>query len=307
MPHSRAQKKKRAFPAAAAGILIIILVGIAVVAFVFGNIPGGEPAPEEVAAGVEFLKQKEELDVGEIDRVLADRRQARLIAEHDENIRRLEDPATDIWSLFTDYVILGDSRAVTFSFAGMLSEDRVFADTGNLIWDAEASMDAVTALNPSYLFFCYGLNDIVAGIWDTYDAYVADYEEMLKGVQERFPDALIFVNSILLVKEPERSELITWEEIPQINDLLRQMCERNGFFYIDNDQICEEHWDLYQDDDKHMLPEFYPYWGKNMMRAVYDSVLRDAGIEAGNSEVANADTEAGGNPVYETEAYGYSD
>ena len=307
MAYSHTQKKRSSFPKpAAAAVLITVLVGIAVVAFLIGNPSVSSSSPEEVSAGIDFLHQKESLDTDEIDQVLAERRRARLIAEHDENIRRLEDESTDIWSLFTDYVIFGDSRSVSFSFSGMLSEDRVFADTGNLIWDAETSMDAAAALNPSYIFFNYGLNDIVAGIWDTYDAYVADYEEVLKGAQERFPDALIFVNSILLVKEPERSKLIIWEEIPLINDMLRQMCERDGFFYIDNDQICEEHWDLYQEDEKHLLPEFYPYWGKNMMRAVYDSVLKDAGVDTGSTgSSGDVAEEAGsaGDPFYSGETY----
>ena len=256
-------------------LAVIILAAILAGTAAFGKQYGEAAAPEEISEGVAFLQQQEALNVEEIDRVMADRRKQELIAEYDENIRRLEDESTDVWSLFHDYVLLGDSRAVTFSFAGMLAEDRVFADTGNLIWDAEYSMDSVASLNPAYIFFCYGLNDIVAGIWTTYEDYVSDYEEMLRGVRERLPGATIFVNSILLVREPTRSELYSWEAIPEVNDLLREMCEWNGFIYIDNDQICEEHWDLYQEDDKHMEPEFYPYWGRNMMRAVYDSAFAD--------------------------------
>ena len=121
MAYSHTQKKRSSFPKpAAAAVLITVLVGIAVVAFLFGNPSFSSTAPEEVSAGIDFLHQKESLDVGEIDQVLAERRRTLLIAEHDENIRRLEDESTDIWSLFTDYVIFGDSRSVTFSLGQSL-------------------------------------------------------------------------------------------------------------------------------------------------------------------------------------------
>ena len=46
------------------------------------------------------------------------------------------------------------------------------------------------------------------------------------------------------------------------------MTEQNGFRYIDNTYVAEEHQNLYQDDGLHLQPDFYKYWAANMLTEV---------------------------------------
>ena len=49
------------------------------------------------------------------------------------------------------------------------------------------------------------------------------------------------------------------------------MCARDGYHFVNNDKIAEEHKDLWEIDGIHLLSTFYPYWAVNMMMAVYDT------------------------------------
>ena len=48
------------------------------------------------------------------------------------------------------------------------------------------------------------------------------------------------------------------------------MCEKNGYAFVNNDKLAEEHMDLWDPDSIHLQKEFYPYWAANMMMTVYD-------------------------------------
>ena len=50
--------------------------------------------------------------------------------------------------------------------------------------------------------------------------------------------------------------------------MIKAYCEENGYPYIDNTQIVEEHSDLYDEDGIHLQEDFYEYWAVNMLAEV---------------------------------------
>ena len=49
------------------------------------------------------------------------------------------------------------------------------------------------------------------------------------------------------------------------------MCKENGIVFSNNNQIAEEHGDLYQPDGIHLQPKFYNYWGANLIIAALEA------------------------------------
>lgn len=268
----------------------LLIYGFAVAAlvliflFVKRGIPGGadeQDIPEEsIAQGISFLESMDERSVEEVEAVQKEQRRAVLVAESEEKKEELRNGDVDVWSLFQDYALLGDSRAVGYYYYDYLSEDRVMAEGGLTIRDIETYMEDLISLNPSSIFLCFGLNDVSIGYWDTPEEYAEEYLEILNSMQERIPDTTIYVSSILPARDPafERSE--KWRRIPEFSAKVEEMCEENGYSFVNNDEISEEYSDLWDSDGIHLNREFYPYWATNLILAMYDHAEAELVAEA---------------------------
>ena len=189
--------------------------------------------------------------------------------EREERMEQMLSGEIDVWSLFTDFVLMGDSRAVGFSYYDYMSENRVIAGGGWIIRDIITNLPAVQAINPTSIFLCFGLNDTSIGYWDTGEEYAAEYLDVLNTLQSTFPNANIYVNSILPARDPAFELSSKWYEIPDYSAAVERMCEANGYAFVNNDAIAEEYAYMYDPDGIHLQREFYPYWAANMMLTVY--------------------------------------
>ena len=63
--------------------------------------------------------------------------EAQLLAERDTWLEQLESGQINVWSLFDDAVILGDSRVVGYEFYDFLPDERVLAEGGATIRNVE--------------------------------------------------------------------------------------------------------------------------------------------------------------------------
>lgn len=262
----------------------VALILIAVVVIFFARTGPGAPS-ERVAEGVHYLKTLEEGDVAAVEDILASQRQAKQQAEKDEIMRKVEDKVIDVWSLFTDYVLMGDSRGVGFSYYGFMPEDRVIAGGGWTIRDISYHMDQLRALNPSSIFLCFGLNDTSIGHWDTPEPYAAEYLEVVRSLQQEFPNCTVYVNSILPARDPAFDTSQKWYEIPQYSAAVEKMCQENGIPFVNNDAIAEKYADLWDPDGIHLQEDFYPLWAANMIMTMYGG----ESIETGSAAAAADD------------------
>ena len=264
-------------------ILVAAVILIAVLAVVLHGSGGGQdPVPQaRLDEGLAFLSRLEEKDPAAVDEVLKQRRAEKLAAEREELLRQLYAGEIDVWSMFEDYVVLGDSRAVGFYYYGFLDKARTLADGGNTIRTVAEHLDEIEALNPSSVYLCYGLNDVSLGIeyglWPTPESYSAEMLEVVRSIEDRVPGVTVVVSSILPARDPAFQRASAWYQIPTYSAAVEEMCKENGIIFVNNDETAAEHGDLYQPDGIHLQPKFYNYWGANMIIAVLEAQQTEEG------------------------------
>ena len=239
-------------------ILVFAVILVVILAMTLVSHFKKEKAQEKNAKGVAYLKSLEKQDVSKIQKKIKSNRASigLALADTDESA---------VWAAMTDEVILGDSRAVGFSYYEFMSEDHVFAESGKQITDAVAYLDQLEALQPTEIFLCYGLNDIKSGNWPTADAYATEYETQVKTLKKKLPDTTIYINSILPATGEGLASDSVYSQIDEYNSQLKSMCEKNDWPYIDNTDVAKAHEDLYETDGLHLVREFYKYWAANML------------------------------------------
>ena len=244
-------------------LLIVLLAVVLIVVKHAKSVPNSE-----VQEGIAYLESLEAQSAADADAQIKEINKARLAKSRAEIIRKLESGELDVWTQFSDYVLMGDSRAVGYEYWHFLPDDRVIASAGATIREIQNNMDTVVAMNPSYVFLCYGLNDVSIGFWPTPEDYVEEFTQTLKELESRIPGVKIIVSSILPAQDPAFARSKAWYNIPDYSAACKQMCEDNGWFFADNDQIVEEHRDLYDIDGIHFQQTFYPYWAVNLIDAM---------------------------------------
>ena len=239
---------------------VVVIIGIVI----FMALSKQDIATDDVKDGIDYIKGLEAQDTAPIEEEVKDLRK-------EERKKALESGDLDVWSLFTDTVIMGDSRAVGFSYYGFIDENRVLASAGATIRNIEEYKDQLVNLNPSNIIFCYGLNDISIGLWSNVDDYITEQDQIIEDLQEALPNTVIYVNSIIPATDPAFERSSKWKEIPDWNDSIREHCEEKGIPYIDITETVEEHSDLYDIDGIHMQKAFYEYWAIDMITEVTEN------------------------------------
>ncbi len=257
------------------GICILLLIILLVYPFK-GRTPAAPDQSAAITQGVAYLQSLENQDPNTVDEILKQQRQDQLQAMRDQRLQQLESGEISVWSLFEDYVLLGDSRAVGFSYYGFMPESRVIAEGGATILHLEEHIPDIVALNPSNIFLCYGLNDVSIGIWPTPEEYSAQYRDIITEIENQLPEANIFISSILPARDPAFQQSAAWYNIPEYSQAVCDMCDTlPRCYYVDNDAIAQEYADLWDIDGIHVQEDFYPHWATNFILEVYSASLED--------------------------------
>lgn len=222
----------------------------------------------DLSEGIAFLESQENKDPASVDAAIQAIAQQRLDAQREELMQQLISGEKDVWGMFKDAVILGDSRAVGFSYYGFLSDEQVFATSGERITQVPEHYDEIRAANPSYIYLCYGLNDII--FWDGAEDYAEGYAKVVQELQDEFPNATIIVSSIISIFDPAFEKESDWYELPDYSAAVEQFCSNSGIAFANTDALCTAHSDLWQPDGIHLMPDFYPYWGSNLIMAMLE-------------------------------------
>ena len=260
-------KQQRKLPILPAALILVAILAISLIGGLFG---GSEDAAAEdvTAAGIAYLEELEQKDPAAVMQVRQEIYQAEIDAQRDQLVEQLANGTTDPFSLFKDYVLLGDSRAVGFWYRNFLDRSRVFADGGHTIRNLAQYVDAIVERNPSQIFLCYGLNDTSIGYWDNAQEYVTEYMEVVNEIREKLPDATIVVSSILPAKDPAFQKSRKWYNIPEWSAALEKACEENGILFANCDSQAVNHANLWDPDGIHFRKEFYPYWASCLVAAM---------------------------------------
>ena len=254
------------------------------------SIPTGAAKTAEqpqVREGIAVLEQLSDQDPAAVERTLRQQEEEELQRQKEENrqnairerVEALEQGS--VWGHFTDYVILGDSRALSFAEYDYLDPTRVLAGIGETIWAIPDKLPDVRALSPSYIYVSYGVNEAEGDCWPTGEDYAAAMEQRIGQIREAAPGAKIIVSSILPVTEKVLESTPQLAKIADYNAALKVMCQRIGVVFVDNDEISRQYMDtLWEPDGIHQKYGFYQYWGKNLLLGAVAADFDLDGIEA---------------------------
>lgn len=249
-------------------ILYGIYGGIALIAAVILFMAFHQPvkkATKDVDPGLSYLRQmagKSSSDIeSNIKSIKQERdRQERIAARE----QALADGSVTVWELFSDYVFLGDSRTVGFSAFGFLDESRVLADSGDGIKNIAENLETVAYYNPSWVFVCYGTNDL--GMYASPEEYVAKFREQMVGLKEAAPHATFLINSIMpIYSDSLLAQSSNYGRIDEFNAAISQMCEEDGYIFVDNTELAEQNRSEYEGDGVHFKSTFYDKWALNLI------------------------------------------
>lgn len=173
----------------------------------------------------------------------------------------------DVWALFANAAILGDVRAADFARYGYVEQTRVFAGESDTMQAIGTHLSALTALQPDYIFLCYGLNDASVGIWNTPEEYANALILEISQLNQAVPNATVVVSSILPVQEPALSQTPQWQNLPQLSAAVESACVEYGIRFAACDTLVRDNTALYGTDGIRLEQSFYPLWAKALSDA----------------------------------------
>ena len=109
------------------------------------------------------------------------------------------------------------------------------------------------------------------GIYESAQAYAAEYLTILRRLQSELPNTLFYVSSILPVEAEALQETPAWSETYSYSEAVKEVCRANGFGYVDCGALIEMHQDMFDEDGIHVVKDFYPLWASQMMLTVYEA------------------------------------
>ena len=126
-------KKRTNIPLMPIAIVLVAILVFAVIGAVSSAFEKKEEVEDVTAAGIAYLEAREKKDPGSVMQARQDIYQAKINAQRTQLINQLTNGTMDPFSLFKDYVLMGDSRAVGFWYRDFLEKSRVLADGGHTI------------------------------------------------------------------------------------------------------------------------------------------------------------------------------
>ena len=183
---------------------------------------------------------------------------------------------------FQDAVFIGDSRTVGISEYPGIENATFLCKTSLSIYDYTKPKitykDKKTSIQEVLQTESFGKVYLMVGInecsYGTPESFYELYREVVEDIRKLQPEALIFIESNLLVTQSksDSNEGITNESISSRNDLIATLANQKDTFYIDINQssLCE---------NGALIPEFT--WDQIHIKAQYYTVWKDFLLDHG--------------------------
>lgn len=250
----------------------LLLAGILLAAILIAVLTSSKPTAAsdrataaELQAGRSYLEALSRKDPALVDAALKERDEAKRARDRADLLDELCQDEANVWSLFDNYVLMGEALGSGFSVYGFFSEDRVLAGSSYTLRNVATSLDKAAALKPEVVFLCFGLNDLNSGNWPTPDSYARAMVEAVTLVRQRIPGVTVVVSSILPVQEKALRICQKWAEIPAYNEALEKACRKNSIEFANVSRLAAEHQDLWESDGYHLRSGFYRYWACSLI------------------------------------------
>ncbi|MDO4322638.1 MAG: GDSL-type esterase/lipase family protein [Lachnospiraceae bacterium] len=208
-------------------------------------------------------------------------------------------------SYFADAVFIGDSRMEGFRNASGITQGRFFTSVGmslssmaseNIIQTADGNITVAAALSGgSYdkIYIMLGTNDLGEYDWDAFrDGFVS----VTKRFQEIQPNAIIYICSVIYVEESKVSsgEYINNANVDKINSILLEICEAQGYYYLDLNEFLSNGYGALIDGASSDGVHIYPDYCKQMLDYLKSHyVTADKPADNTTADSTTDETEAG--------------
>ncbi|GAB6181933.1 hypothetical protein JCM14036_32520 [Desulfotomaculum defluvii] len=162
---------------------------------------------------------------------------------------------------FKQDVFMGDSITEAISYLDLLDQANVCATIGININEAKSQISSIKISNPRNIYLLYGVNDMD----DRTDSnwFVGQYRELVRSLKVRFPEAQIYVQSVLPVaaKVERQKPHTNNRHIYKCNEGLAQMAAEERVEFIDIASLINDtNKKLYDSDGIHFKAPFYQLW-----------------------------------------------
>ncbi len=261
MQEKQTSNKKILFYIIPIAVVILVIIIVAAV-----TISRRSAANAELEPGLSYIESLESTSTEGIESEIRSIRAEQMKTA-------IEDGTMDIWQLFSDVAIVGDSRAAGFAEYEVLDSSRVVYKIGysaaEFVRNFDQFSSQLSAANPSYIVLIFGLNDIEMGI--TVDDYIEDLVELSDKCREVVPGAAVYINSIVPTTQAAIESHPEYAEIPSWNATVETYCEEHDIPYIDITDTVNAHMDLYDTDGMHLYKEFMEYWAVDIITEITEN------------------------------------
>lgn len=244
------------------GLLSLLLSSLIATGVILGSISTNIDAEDlDASQGVQNIKQLESSDVSAVQKIITDyEKELEEKNKPKEEENKGNNNKLDFKSIFKRDMFIGDSQSEGLNLYGFLNDSSVCAQKGRSLYSAMDTVPTVKNANPENIFILFGLNDLIAfpNLNDLRDKY----EEFVKALKRGLPDAKIYVNSMLEARSDAiaRQSALSLDRNAKGNDLIKEMCSKNGVEFVDIRYIFRENPSLYEGDGMHCKPDFYKVW-----------------------------------------------
>ena len=128
----------------------------------------------------------------------------------------------------------------------------------------------IQAVHPKKIFFMGGINGS-GGI--TLEEYERKYEILFSAIKDNMPEAMLYVESVLPINSCLEESYCTNEKIQDINIILKELCYKYGYQYIDLYSVYAENGELpmkYSREGIHLKKEYYSMWAETIRPYIYE-------------------------------------
>lgn len=166
-------------------------------------------------------------------------------------------------SLFSDTIVVGNSRARSVLDSGLFTENEVIFKWAATVDEMMDVTLQAANLHRGKVLFILGVND-----FGHYKADVAgfkrDYTALITAYREINPDCQIFIQEIIPINEAFRFRWYNMDRVVDYNAALREMCEETGCTFVSSVVYALEEFLADDGTGAHYNRQYHIYWAQTM-------------------------------------------
>ncbi|MBQ3558146.1 MAG: hypothetical protein IJA07_01370 [Agathobacter sp.] len=166
-------------------------------------------------------------------------------------------------ALFSDTIIIGNSRAKSILQSGLLSDNEVLFKWAAHVDDIMDITIQAANLYRGKVLFIMGVNDLGYYCANT-DGFKEDYAALIDAYREINPNGEIYLQEIIPVNEAYRYRWYNMDRVGAYNEVIRELCAEKDCGFVSSVQYALEEFLV---DDKagvHYDYRYHLYWAQTM-------------------------------------------